>query len=158
MKKYLLIVILIVVTAAAGWSWYLNSHPTTLVATHKMGEDGFISIILIKNPPLTDKGKLDWWRRNAAMIKEKYGIPTPSKSYGTFIIDVFDFSDGYKELEKYDRLCFDDMKTTKNCVEKKGIMTIRNSVEGEVWYRVESGLFIEKNGEFIKIKENIKIK
>ncbi|QKJ88896.1 DUF943 family protein [Paramixta manurensis] len=158
MKKYLLIAMLIAVTAAAGWSWYLNSHPTTLVATHKMGKDGFISIILIKNPPLTDKGKLDWWMRNAAMFKEKYNIPAQAEPNEDFVVEIFDFFEGYKKLGRHDRLCFDDMKTTKNCVEKKGVMTIRNSVEGEVWYRVESGLFIEKNGEFIKIKENIKIK
>ncbi|QKJ88898.1 DUF943 family protein [Paramixta manurensis] len=158
MKKYLLIAMLIAVTAAAGWGWYLKAHPTTLVATHKMGEDGFMSIILIKNPPLTDKGKLDWWKRNAAMIKEKYDIPDLQKTNGYFVIKIWDFLDGYKKLGRHDRLCFDDMKTTRNCVEKKGIMTIRSSVEGEVWYSVSQRLYVEKNGKFLRVQENIKIK
>ncbi|QKJ88895.1 Enterobacterial putative membrane protein [Paramixta manurensis] len=158
MKKYLLIAMLIAVTAAAGWGWYLKAHPTTLVATHKMGEDGFMSIILIKNPPLTDKGKLDWWVRNAAMFKEKYNIPAPLKSNEYFIIDVFDFSDGYKELGKYDRLCFDKMKTSKNCIDKNWVMTIRSSVNGKIWYDVDESTYIEKNGKFLEVKEKIKIK
>ncbi|WP_173635727.1 hypothetical protein [Paramixta manurensis] len=45
MKKYLLIAMLIAVTAAAGWGWYLKAHPTTLIDTHKIGEDGFMSIL-----------------------------------------------------------------------------------------------------------------
>ncbi|QKJ88894.1 DUF943 family protein [Paramixta manurensis] len=158
MKKYLLTAILIFVSASAGWGWYLKTHPTTLVSTHQEGTDNFMSIILIKNPPLTNKGKLDWWMNNATMFKEKYNIPSPPGRTGYFVIDVFDFADGYKELERYDRLCFDEIKTSKNCIDKNWLMTIRSSRSGKVWYNVDESTYIEKNGKFIKVKEKIKIK
>ncbi len=51
------------------------------------------------------------------MLKDKYSIPKPA-SDGFYTVIFWDFGDGYKEEGKYDRRCFDDMKTSKNCIDK----------------------------------------
>ncbi|QKJ88578.1 DUF943 family protein [Paramixta manurensis] len=150
MKKYLLVAILI--AATIGWWGYLKSHPTTLVATHKMGEKGFISVVLIKNPPLTDSGKITWWKDNAKYFRDKYDIPS-SAINDYFYIKIWDFADGYKPLEKYDRLCFEEMKTQYNCIDKNWVMTISNTRNGELRYSMgESAWLEQKDGSLVKVK------
>ena len=89
-------------------------RPVEIVAVH---QDGNYSYVLVKNFPLTEKGKIDWWLMNKDMLKQRYGIPKPA-SYGAFTIVFWDFSGGYMEEGKYDRRCFADMKPPVNCIEK----------------------------------------
>ncbi|QKJ88514.1 DUF943 family protein [Paramixta manurensis] len=150
MKKYLAVFFLVIIVAVAGCIWYQKTYPTILVATHNMGRDGFISNVLIKNPPLTDKGKINWWKQNADKFREKYNVPD-SNVKGFFYIKIWDFADGYKELEKYDRLCFDDMKTKKNCIDKNWVMTIENTRGGGMQYDIGEVSYVEgENGKLIK--------
>ena len=52
------------------------------------------------------------------MLKRRYGIPHTIPD-GGYNITFWLFGDGYMERERYDdRLCFIDMKTQKNCIEK----------------------------------------
>ncbi|QKJ88513.1 DUF943 family protein [Paramixta manurensis] len=152
MKKHLVIAILILISAGASWVGYQKMHPTTIVAIHKDTDDNDFTDVLIKNPPFTDKGKLAWWKANQEMFKEKYAVPTPRPD-GRFSIYIWDFSDGYKEVEKYDRLCFNDMKTSKNCIDKNWLMTISKSRNGKIKYDVDETSYIEQNGGFIKQKD-----
>ncbi|MBD2796733.1 DUF943 family protein [Xenorhabdus sp. 18] len=40
--------------------------------------------ILVRHFPITDRGKINWWEKNKAMLKDKYGIPvTDKKGYIT---------------------------------------------------------------------------
>ena len=55
--------------------------------------------------------------KNKKMLKSRYGIPDPAP-YGSYTITFWLFGDGYRARDKYDRLCFTDMKNQQNCVEK----------------------------------------
>ncbi|QKJ88512.1 DUF943 family protein [Paramixta manurensis] len=153
MKKHLVIAILILISAGAGWIGYQYSYPTTLVAIHKVGKVDHMSIVLISNPPLTDAGKITWWQKNEAFLKNKYNIPSPNAE-GRFYISIWDFAEGYKEVEKYDRLCFDDMKKKENCIDKNWVMTIEDNRKGRLQYKIGEGSYIEEaNGKLIKQKD-----
>ncbi|WP_442801099.1 DUF943 family protein [Serratia rubidaea] len=134
-------------TLAFYVSWLLL-RPVDIVATH---ENRHFSSVLVNNFPLTTKGKIEWWLQNKDMLKERYDIPKPA-SYGNFSVSFWLFGDGYKEEGKYDRLCFDDMKTNINCIEKDIVFSVSKSKNLGVVFIVDNGIYrIDKNGRIVKV-------
>ena len=89
--------------------------------------------------------------QNKEMLKERYGIPKPA-SYGDFSITFWLFGDGYKEEGKYDRRCFNDMKTNINCIEKDIVFSVSKSKNLDVVFIVEHGIYrVDKNGKITKV-------
>ncbi|MGB8668062.1 MAG: DUF943 family protein [Serratia inhibens] len=106
--------------------------------------------IIIKNPPITDKGKIIWWQKNEHAIQMKYGIPKPERN-GSYSVSIWDFGDGY-EIYREDSLfasrledlyCFDEDK--KICLEKKNeVITIYKTSVGVVKYVTNNTAYYQK--------------
>lgn len=127
--------------------WY-SHRPVEIVAVHH-GRSSF-SDVLVRNFPFTDKGKIGWWLNNKEMLKEKYNVPNPNPD-GSFYLNFWLFGDGYKELSKYDRLCFEDMNTKKNCIEKDIVFTVSYSKNMGTMFEAYDGTYrLQKNGEIVK--------
>jgi len=145
-KKNLLALLIIGFILIVYASW-LSLRPVEIVATH---DNGNHSYILVKSFPFTDQGKINWWLKNNEMLKSKYKIPKPA-SYGSFTIIFWLFGDGYKEEGKYDRLCFEDMKTKVNCIEKNAIFSVSYSKNMGTMFTVYDGTYqMKKNGDIVK--------
>lgn len=129
-------IIIIVGSVLMGYFLWSISHPVKIIAVH--GDSNYSSV-LVKNFPLTDKGKIDWWLKNKDMLKSRYNIPNPAV-YGGYNITFWNFSDGYKEY-KYDRLCFEDMQTKINCIDKESVLTIKR-------FNYEKEIFITYEGRY----------
>lgn len=146
LKKNLLILIA-AGSILVGYFFWLAFRPVKIIAVH---DDGNYSSILVKNFPVTDKGKIEWWLENKKILKTRYNIPKPA-SYGSYDVTFWDFGDGYKK-EKYDRLCFDEMKATMNCIDKKAVFTIKRfNDEKEIFITYEGRYQLQDNGEIMKI-------
>ncbi|MBT0723948.1 DUF943 family protein [Rosenbergiella sp. S61] len=147
-KKILILVFLTGCVLLGYWLW-LSLRPVEVVAVH---DNGNHSYVLVRNFPLTDKGKINWWLKNKDILEEKYDIPKPSSS-GYFTVIFWDFGDGYKEEGKYDRLCFDDMKTKVNCIEKDAVFSVDESRNMGVMFTVYDGdnYRLDHNGDIIKV-------
>ena len=131
-----------------GFLW-LSLRPVEIIAVH---QDGNFSDVLVKNFPLTAKGKIRWWLENKEMLKSRYDIPKPA-SYGSYTISFWLFGDGYKEREYKDRLCFEDMKTEKNCIEKDWLFFINESNNLGIVFTTNSGYYqLQKNGKIIELE------
>ncbi|CAE1144304.1 DUF943 family protein [Serratia sp. Tan611] len=142
------LVLLVIAGVLIGYASWLLLRPVKIVAVH---EDGHFSSVLVKSFPFTTRGKIEWWLQNKDMLKERYGIPK-SASYGDFSITFWLFGDGYKEEGKYDRRCFDDMKTKVNCIEKDITFSVSKSENLGVIFVVEHGIYrIDKNGKIAKV-------
>lgn len=130
--------------------WFLR-HPVEIVDIHQRNK---YSDVLVRNFPFTDKGKIKWWLKNKGMLKEKYNIPNLTQD-GLFSVTFWDFGEGYKE-DKYDRRCFDDMKTNKNCIEKNIIFTIENDKNKRINFTMYDGddYRLNENGDMVKIKSD----
>lgn len=127
--------------------YWLSLRPVEIVAVH---EDGNHSYVLVKNFPFTIKGKINWWMDNKMMLKKQYNIPKHS-SYGSFTMIFWLFGEGYKEEGKYDRFCFNDMKTKFHCVEKEATFSVSDSENMGVMFTVHDGNYrLQKNGEVVK--------
>ncbi|AJJ54229.1 hypothetical protein BZ17_2763 [Yersinia pseudotuberculosis IP 32953] len=120
--------------------------------------------IMVKNFPITDKGKLAWWKDNKTMLKEKYGIPKPYQD-GRFSISIWDFSNGYKKMptgdlrlstDSSDLLCFDEMKTEKNCIDKNWIMDIEKIRDNRIFFSMGNSSYQQpvEGGEITKNAED----
>lgn len=132
-----------------GYLFWLSLRPVEIVAVH---ENGSHSSVLVKAFPFTDKGKINWWLKNKEMLKDKYGIPKPD-SDRSFTIVFWDFGDGYKEEGKYDRRCFEDMKTKENCIDKNSLMFVKNGKNTGMSFWLDGGIYqVKENGEMIKSK------
>ncbi|CAI2490328.1 hypothetical protein AWY96_15645 [Serratia plymuthica] len=146
-NKKTLCTLLLIVCTLLGYFFWLSLRPVEIVAVHK---DGEFSSVLVKNFPFTDKGKINWWLSNKEMLKEKYRTPEPA-SDGFFAITFWDFGEGYKEEGKYDRRCFDDMKTKFNCIDKNRIFSIENNKKNDTFFTVHDGIYrMNKNGNIEK--------
>lgn len=147
-RKTLNAIILAMVVGALYFLWVFL-RPVEIVAVH---QDGNYSYVLVKNFPLTEKGKIHWWLMNKDMLKQHYDIPKPA-SYGAFTIEFWDFADGYLEEGKYDRLCFTDMKPPVNCIEKNQEFTVGKGLDNDIYFGVDDGIYrMKENGEMTKRK------
>lgn len=140
--------LLLVVSIITGYLFWLSLRPVEIVAVHN---DDNHSNVLVRSFPLTDRGKINWWLKNRDMLKEKYNIPDPSPS-GYFTVILWNFGDGYKEEEKYDRVCFYDMKTIVNCIEKDAVFSVDKSRNFGISFSTYDGdsYRLDQNGGIIK--------
>ncbi|WP_434462565.1 DUF943 family protein [Serratia plymuthica] len=148
-NKKTLCTLLLIVCTLLGYFFWLSLRPVEIVAVHK---DGEFSSVLVKNFPFTDKGKINWWLKNKEILKDKYQIPeTASNRF--FTITFWDFGEGYKEEGKYDRRCFDDMNTSKNCIDKNKVFSVENDRNNDILFSVYNGIYhMKKNGKLVKTK------
>ncbi|MBD8451302.1 DUF943 family protein [Serratia rubidaea] len=148
-RKKKINVLLGILCALLGGIFWLSIRPVDIVAVH---QDNNYSDVLVKGFPVTDKGKIQWWFENKDNLKTQYNIPQPA-SYGSFTVTFWLFGDGYQEEGKYDRLCFDDMPTKKNCIDKNLLMMVRYAKNTGLSFRLDGGVYrIKGNGEMIKEK------
>ncbi|SCC68916.1 DUF943 family protein [Kosakonia oryziphila] len=146
--KKILLALVVAGSTLIGYFLWLSLHPVKIIAVHQSNN---YSDILVENFPVTDKGKIKWWLKNKTKLKEKYRIPVPSAD-GFFSITFWNFAAGYKEEEKYDRLCFNDMHTKKNCIEKDAVFTVERSNNTGILFTVYDGTYhLKNNGEIIKL-------
>lgn len=132
----------------AGYFLWNFTQPVRIIGVHQRNS---YSDILVKNFPVTDRGKINWWLSHKEKIEETYRIPTPAYN-GSFSITFWDFGDGYKEEGKHDRLCFNDMHTSKNCIEKDAIFTVDESKNTGTIFTVYEGIYrLNKNGGVTKV-------
>lgn len=147
-NKKIIILLLLTGCVLSGYWFWLSLRPVEIIAIHQRFDT---TSVLVNNFPLTDRGKINWWLKNKNMLKEKYSIPEPSPS-GYFTVIFWNFGDGYKEEEKYDRLCFDDMKTTVNCIEKDAVFSVDKSRNFGISFTTYDGdsYRLDQNGSIIK--------
>jgi hypothetical protein len=147
-SKKTLYALLLIGCALLGVFLWLSLRSVEVVAVH---EDGDFSSVLVRNFPLTDRGKISWWLKNKEKLKVNYNIPKPAKD-GFFSIVFWDFGDGYKEEGKYDRRCFEDMKIPLNCIDKKPIFAVRQYRDDDIIFATYEGRYsLNKNNNIIKV-------
>ncbi len=162
-KRKILLLVLAVGVLYAAWEIF---RPVEIVDVHtiKFGETTFGNYILVRHFPLTDQGKITWWKENKAMLKKKYGIPKYDLN-GGFSISIWDFSDGYKKIptgdlrlstDSSDLLCFDEMKTEKNCIDKNWIMDIEKIRDDRIFFSMGNSSYQQpvEGGEITKNAED----
>ncbi len=145
-NKKALSLLFIPVFVLASYLFWRSTRPVEIIAVHK---DGNHASVLVKSFPFTDLGKINWWLKNKKMLKYKYDIPNPSPN-GSFTVVFWDFGEGYKDEGKYDRRCFNDMKTKKNCIDKNSLMFVKDSNNTGISFWVEKGLYRMKNDKVVR--------
>ncbi|CAI1515432.1 Enterobacterial putative membrane protein (DUF943) [Serratia quinivorans] len=126
---------------------WLSNRTVEIVDIHQRNN---YSDVLVTNFPFTDKGKINWWMENKDRLKTMYNIPKAAP-YGLFTIVFWDFGEGYKEEGKYDRRCFDDMKTKFNCIDKNRIFSVENNKKNDTFFTVHDGIYrMNENGNIKK--------
>ncbi|OTA21201.1 hypothetical protein Xbed_00854 [Xenorhabdus beddingii] len=110
--------------------FYVLLRSVEIINVHSMTPGSGYRIVLVKNFPLTNWGKVHWWNRNKEMLKEKYDVFQPAYD-GNYEIIFVDIGNGYKvdngTDEDSDLLCFDDINTKANCVEKRFVFEVSMS-------------------------------
>lgn len=90
----------------------------------------FNGTVFIKSPPATAKARLEWWRENQTILKEKYKVVPQS---GSFRVPVMNFGKGFVELphgnfltgeSEDDYICNEEIKTAKRCIKKNTLFAI----------------------------------
>lgn len=109
-----------------GFYLWRDNASVNVIAIH---QNKYTAEILVDRLPLTEMSRIKWWVGNRKEIEGKYRIAS-FKNGGPDYITIYKFVDGYKKEGKEDRLCFDDMDTEANCIDKDILMTISRTREG----------------------------
>lgn len=144
MKKMILL-LLIIITLATFYLWR-NNIAVNVIDIH---QNKYTAEILVDRLPLTEKSRIKWWLDNRNKIEGKYHI-TAYEDGGPDYITIFKFGDGYKKEGKEDRLCFDDMDTETNCIDKDILMTISRTREGVERFTFSDSSYIISSDGVIK--------
>ncbi|WLI78632.1 DUF943 family protein [Kosakonia sp. H02] len=51
--------------------------------------------VAVKNFPLTESGKKEWWKENKQILQKHFKIPTPAKN-GDWYISIWNYGEGFK--------------------------------------------------------------
>ncbi|WNJ79774.1 DUF943 family protein [Cedecea neteri] len=155
-NKKVLSLLVIASCVLAGYLLWESLRPVEIVAVHHRNR-GF-SDILVTHFPYTDKGKINWWLENKSALKYKYNIPDSGRD-NYFNITFWLFGDGYKEEGKYDRLCFNDMKSKENCIEKDAVFSVSNSINlGTIFVTYDGEYQLRENGDIVNFDNNYEVR
>lgn len=124
MKKIIFLLLAIIVLI--GFHLWCDNVSVNIIAIH---QNKYTAEILVDRLPLTERSRIKWWVGNRKEIEGKYRIVS-FENRGPGYITIYKFGDGYKKEGKEDRLCFDDMDTETNCIDKDILMTISRTREG----------------------------
>mgnify|MGYP001256619489 CR=1 FL=1 len=128
-KKFIFAVLLIG-CVLAGYVLWLSLRPIGIVAVHQRNH---YSDILVRDFPVTEKGRIHWWLKNRGMLKEKFDIPKPDED-GFYSVIFWDFGEGYKETD-----------------DKNSLMMVVYSKNTGLYFRMNSGkYYLRDNGEMEK--------
>lgn len=122
-----------------------------VLAVHGSGSN---KEFLVKNIPFSDGSKINWWDNNGAKTLS---------SLETYYVSIWNFNGKYQKLAPKNSgifpdhdtgylLCFDDMNTEENCIDKSnGIMEITKTKDGYTYYRIANESYYRKpSGELVK--------
>ncbi|WP_261887388.1 DUF943 family protein [Vibrio aerogenes] len=124
-----------VLSCGLAYSSYLWLRPVEIMGVH---QQGIWTNIVVKNFPLRFRNKIKWWEENKSSLQKKYEIPVPD-AYGNYVISLWDIGSGYRKDtgtdQDSDLLCFNDMKTKANCIEKNKVFEVLRGWNGGLQYR-----------------------
>ena len=118
---------------------YLINLPTNLVALHR-SSDGID--VVVTAPSVTHEQTITWWQESKPELINQLTQRGISRLTGRWYI--WDYGEGYKPLGKEDRICFLDKPAPDNCLDKKVVMWIEESEEGNTRFTFEDAVY-ERN-------------
>ena len=149
--KFSRILIFIISVIILAFIYFISFNSPEVLAVH-----GSVSNkeLLVKNIPFTDSQKIKWWDNNGAKT-----IYAPE----TYSVSIWKFDGKYQKLAPKNSglfpdhdtdylLCFNDMKTEENCIDKSNwVMDITKTKDGYTYYRLEGESYYRKpSGKLIK--------
>lgn len=151
MTKYKLIFLLPIIFAVS--LGIRSLLPTEIIDIHPLIRLKHYDMV-VKNFPLTDYGKINWWENNQQVLKEQYNIPIKEADYGvTFWAGDYKVDSGTDQDS--DLYCFEGMESKANCMDK-------SNIQMTVWYRKSNGettfYFDDWNRVYLKYDATNKIR
>lgn len=115
-------------------------QPVQIDAVHTSNS---YSNVLVRNFPLTDQGRINWWLKNRELLYSKYGIPEPDAD-GYFVVLFWAWDGVYRADrgagEDFDLRCFEDMSSEAKCIVKSDIpLEVTHLREGGVIFEIGRG-------------------
>jgi hypothetical protein len=109
-------------------------------------EDKDSTVIIVRNFPITQWGKIYWWENNKDYIKEKYNL-SKSDINGNYNVVIFNENGGFKRntgsdyywfsFEHVDFYCFDEINSEERCIERSNLMMIQNGRDNKTYYYID---------------------
>ncbi|WP_029591326.1 DUF943 family protein [Franconibacter pulveris] len=148
MKK-LAYALAIAILVASGLFLYSEHRPVRVYDVHR-GE--FTAQILVDDLPWTSSAKIDWWLENEKVIKSTLHLQE-NNSGDVLDYYIYAYGEGYKIQGKQDEICFSDMATAKNCIEKNILMSVSSNPKGDTEFRIDNSIYIRsRDGHIDKVK------
>ncbi|WP_342325552.1 DUF943 family protein [Kosakonia sp. BYX6] len=113
--------------------------------------------VYVKNLPLTNEGKIDWWKKNKELLQEKYNIINDPKDFTVIIMHFKGYERlpaGTRDGSIDDYHCFDDIKDKENCIYNDIAMIVSGNLTNKVFYRLDDKIFDETPDGKINLLKN----
>ncbi|WP_436876900.1 DUF943 family protein [Siccibacter turicensis] len=141
--------VLIILTAIVVlYSLFISLRPVEVVAVYH--DNNYIDVI-VKHFPSDDMDKITWWLDHKKTLSSKGVIPS-SSSLHHYSITFWDYGQGFKPKDD-DALCFAEIKSSVNCIDKKALLIVSNDNAGDVYFTVDNARYRLDNSNIIKIED-----
>lgn len=122
-------------------------RPIEVVAVYH--DKNYVDVI-VKNFPSDDKDKIAWWLDNNKMLTERASFSMPP-SDSRYFITLWDYGDGFQKKTDDDMLCFTQIKSDINCIDKQALLIISNNYVGDVFFTVDNARYRLANDKIIEV-------
>ncbi|WP_024558206.1 DUF943 family protein [Franconibacter pulveris 1160] len=149
MKKTVFVLAALIVMGTS-LNLYLNRGGVKIIDGHG---NKWTASVIVDRLPLSESSKIEWWLQNKESIVAKYHFK-PDNPADRLTYYIYSFGDGYQEEENEDRLCFEDMKPPKNCIDKNLLMVVSKTRNGDIEFRFDNVVYIRnKEGQIYQSEE-----
>ncbi|GLR07789.1 membrane protein [Mixta theicola] len=129
---------------------YLDNRHVNIISAH---HDRYSAEVLVDHLPITASSAINWWLENQSAILKKYHIPSGDAG-GPTNFTVFAFGTGYRKEDANDMLCFDDMPSPENCIDKEILLTVGRNREGNTRFAFGNSAYIRyADGRITELKK-----
>lgn len=145
-KSLALLMLLIMLSVYLLFSAY---RPVEVVAVYH--DKNYVDVI-VKNFHSDDNDKIAWWLENNKMLTVRSSFLMPA-SDSHYFISLWDYGDGFQKKTDDDMLCFTQIKSDTNCIDKQALLIISNNYVGDVFFTVDNARYRLVDDKIIKVRD-----
>ncbi|WP_426447836.1 DUF943 family protein [Siccibacter colletis] len=124
-------------------------RPVEVVAVYH--DKNYVDVI-VKNFPSADRDKIAWWLDNKKMLTGDSATSVLS-SKKHYFITLWDYGDGFQKKTDDDMLCFTQIKSDTNCIDKQALLIISNNYVGDVFFTVDNARYRLVDDKIIEVAD-----
>ena len=145
MRKVIYTLCILSVVILSGYL-YIDNQPVKVI---DIKPDQYAPVVIVDRLPFSATAKIKWWNSESGEILKKYNLSV-NNSLANKNFYIYEFGEGYQEPGEKDRLCFPDIESPSNCLDKNILMIVRYRSNGLIQFDIGDDAYVSDDKGKIK--------